>query len=96
MQVEEPFDVLPLFQYCQGIAATCDGMVKGAHASCAACRLSQRLRARTAPFALADAHNDHITLSKDLEVERTGPQILVEDMGALEASFNMRNAAQQL
>ena len=48
------------------------------------------------PLALADAHNDHITLSKDLEVERTGPQILVEDMGALEASFNMRNAAQKL
>mmetsp|Transcript_51202 Transcript_51202/g.169621 ORF Transcript_51202/g.169621 Transcript_51202/m.169621 type:complete len:384 (-) Transcript_51202:358-1509(-) len=71
VQVEEPFDVLPLFQYCQGIAATCDGMVK-------------------------DAHNDHITLSKDLEVERTGPQILVEDMEALEASFNMRNAAQKL
>ena len=71
VQVEEPFDVLPLFQYCQGIAATCDGMVK-------------------------DAHNNMITLSKDLEFQRTGPQILVEDMGALEASFNMRNAAQKL
>jgi len=30
VQVEEPFDVLPLFQYCQGIAATCDGLVKDA------------------------------------------------------------------
>jgi len=31
IQVEEPFDVLPLFQYCQGIAATCDGLVKDAN-----------------------------------------------------------------
>ena len=30
VQVEEPFDVLPLFQYCQGIAATCDGLAKDA------------------------------------------------------------------
>jgi len=30
IQVEEPFDVLPLFQYCQGIAATCDGLAKDA------------------------------------------------------------------
>ena len=64
VQVEEPFDVLPLFQYCQGIAATCDGMVK-------------------------DAHNNMITLSKDLEFQRTGPQILVEDM--VERSFNNNN-----
>ena len=64
VQVEEPFDVLPLFQYCQGIAATCDGMVK-------------------------DAHNNMITLSKDLEFQRTGPQILVEDM--VEPSFNNNN-----
>lgn len=32
IQVEEPFDVLPLFQYCQGIAATTDGLVKNAQA----------------------------------------------------------------
>ena len=51
VQVEEPFDVLPLFQYTQGIAATCDGMAK-------------------------DAKAEQITLSLDLDVERTGPQIL--------------------
>jgi len=32
VQVEEPFDVLPLFQYVQGIAGTCDGLVKDAKA----------------------------------------------------------------
>ena len=30
VQVEEPFDVLPLFQYVNGIAATTDGLVKDA------------------------------------------------------------------
>jgi len=54
VQVEEPFDVLPLFQYCQGIAATCDGLVK-------------------------DAKLERITLSLDLDVQRSGPQILPAD-----------------
>ena len=36
-----------------------------------------------------DAHNNMITLSKDLEFQRTGPQILVEDM--VEPSFNNIN-----
>lgn len=33
VQVEEPFAVLPLFQYCQGIASSCDGLVKDAKAN---------------------------------------------------------------
>ena len=34
-------------------------------------------------------NNNMITLSKDLEFQRTGPQILVEDM--VERSFNNNN-----
>jgi len=60
VQVEEPFDVLPLWQYCEGIAASCDGMVRDAEKG--RIRLSMDLPAeRTGPQILRlTASNDYL------------------------------------
>jgi len=60
VQVEEPFDVLPLWQYCQGIAASCDGMVRDAEKG--RIRLSMDLPVeRTGPQILGlTASNDYL------------------------------------
>jgi len=53
VQVEEPFDVLPLFQYCQGIAATCDGLAKDAAANRITLSADLHLEDSSAPQARA-------------------------------------------
>lgn len=61
VQVEEPFDVLPLWQYAQGIAASCDGLAK-------------------------EAAEGTITLSRDLDFQRTGAQVVVRPLWSAPAA----------